>query len=357
MKKFFALAALSLLGIPQLAAQAPKTEKPAAQNNAAAKPGTASPKAAPAAPRRLTPEELRAEAEKKLADHVEFKWNQPYAGNDNPKQQVDVFLPKTRNSDKPLPCVVFIHGGGWVNGDRKGYAGSAAALAATGDYAAVSVGYRLSTEVKWPNQIHDCKAAIRYIRAHANEWNIDPDRLGATGSSAGGHLVTLLGLSGGNADLEGDIGEYTSQSSNVRCVVNYCGPTDMGAPLMQGDAAKVDDPAVAGLIGGPLKDNADKVKAASPLTHVSAKAVPIMTVHGTADMRVNFTHAVNLDAALKKAGASHLLIEMKGAPHGLPTNNPELVKRVRQFWDLHLRDIKSDISAAPIDVGGLQPAK
>ena len=340
MKKLFALVALSLFLVPQLSAQAPKTEKPAAE-----KPKTPPPQATP----RPTAGAIRESAQKQLGEKVEIKWDQSYAGNENPKQQVDVYLPKTRNSDKPLPCVVFIHGGGWSGGDRKGYASQAGQLAASGDYAAVSVGYRLSGEVKWPAQIYDCKAAIRYIRGHAKEWNIDPDRIGVTGSSAGGHLVTLLGLTGGNKDLEGDIGEYTSQKSDVRCVVNFCGPTDMGAPLMQGAAAKVDDPAVSGLVGGPLKDNADKVKACSPLTYVSKSAVPIMTVHGTADMRVDFANAEKLEAAMKKAGAPHLLIAVTNAGHGIPVG-PELAGRIKQFWDLHLRDMKSEIAATPIEV-------
>jgi acetyl esterase/lipase len=344
-KKLFALAALSLFLIAApLSAQAPKTDKPQ----------TEKPKAAPAAAPQPTVEERRAAAEKAFLGKVDIRWDQSYAGNENPKQQVDVYLPKTRKSDKPLPCVVFIHGGGWVNGDRKGYAAQAGGLAASGNYAAVSVGYRLSGEVKWPAQIHDCKAAIRYVRAHAKEWGIAPERIGATGASAGGHLVTLLGLTGGNKDLEGEIGEYASQSSNVRCVVNICGPTDMGAPLMQGAAAKVDDPAVAGLVGGPLKDNADKVKACSPLTYVSKTAVPIMTVHGTADMRVDFTNAVKLEEAMKKAGASHLLIEVKGADHSIPPL-PEIAGRIKQFWELHLRDVKSEIAATPIEAP--QPGK
>jgi acetyl esterase/lipase len=345
MKNLIALTALALfLTTSPLPAQSPKTEKPQSQPPAAKKPAAEKPKASS----QPTPEERRAAADKAFGDKVEIKWDQPYAGNDNPKQQVDVYLPKIRKSDKPLPCVVFIHGGGWVNGDRKGYAGQAAPLAITGDYAAVSVGYRLSGEVKWPAQIHDCKAAIRYIRGHAKEWGIDPDRIGVTGSSAGGHLVTLLGVSGGDKTLEGEIGEYTSQSSNVTCVVNFCGPTDMGAPLMQGEAAKVDDPAVSGLIGGPLKDNAAKVKQCSPLTYVSKNAVPIMTVHGTADMRVDFKNAEKLDAAMKAAGASHLLIAVTGAGHGIPPL-PELSGRIKQFWDLHLRGIESEIAATPID--------
>ena len=225
-----------------------------------------------------------------------------------------------------------------------------------GKYAAVSVGYRLSAEAHWPQQIFDCKAAIRWIRGHAKELNIDPDKIGATGASAGGHLVTLLGLTGGVKELEGDIGEYTSQSSRVTCVINVCGPTDLTLPLMQGDAAKTDDPAVSGLLGGKVSQKLDLAKDASPLTYVTAEAVPIMTLHGTKDMRVNFTNAERLDEALKKVGATSLLIPMVNAGHGIPFG-PELQQRVMAFWNMYLRGEKSDISTAPIEVSDTSTKK
>ncbi|MCE9603638.1 MAG: alpha/beta hydrolase [Planctomycetia bacterium] len=314
--------------------------------------------AAPAKPqaeatRKPTPTE---EIKQAFESTVDIRFDQPYAGNDNPKQQLDIFLPKKRVDDKPVPVVVFIHGGGWSGGDRKGYAQPAAFLAASGKYAAISVGYRLSGEKIWPAQIYDCKAAIRWIRAHAKELNIDPERIGATGGSAGGHLVTLLGLTAGNKDLEGDVGEHSGVSSAITCVINFCGPSDLTTPLMQGEAAKKDDPAVVGLIGGSLAEKADVAKAVSPLTYVTKQAVPIMTVHGTADARVNYTNAERLDAALKQAGTVSLLIPMQGAGHGIPTG-PELSGRMQQFWDLYLRDVKSEISTAPIVVAPPAPPK
>jgi acetyl esterase/lipase len=292
---------------------------------------------------------LRADLEKRFPDKVDVQFDQPYAGTSNRFQMLDLYLPEHRVDDKPVPVVVFIHGGGWSGGDRKGYAIPAAALAASGKYAAVSVGYRLSAEAKWPQQIFDCKAAIRWIRGHAKELNLDGEKIGATGASAGGHLVTLLGLTGGVKELEGEIGEYTSQSSRVTCVINVCGPTDMALPLMQGEAAKTDDPAVSALLGGKVRDKLELAKAASPLTYVTSDAVPIMTLHGTQDMRVNFTNAEKLDAALKNAGAVSLLIPIVNAGHGIPFG-PELSQRVQAFWDMYLRGVKSEISTAPIEV-------
>ncbi|HEX4145055.1 MAG TPA: alpha/beta hydrolase [Pirellulales bacterium] len=299
---------------------------------------------------------LEEQIKQRFGDKVELRFDQPYAGTSNKFQMLDLYLPKHRADDKPLPLVVFIHGGGWSGGDRKGYAVPACILAASGKYAAASVGYRLSAEAHWPQQIFDCKAAIRWLRGHAKELGLDPDKIGVTGASAGGHLVTLLGLTGGVKDLEGDIGEYTSQSSRVTCVVNVCGPMDLTKPLMQGEAAKRDDPAVSGLLGGPVSQRLELAKEASPLTYVTAQAVPIMTLHGTQDMRVNFTNAQEIDAALKKVGATSLLIPVEGAGHGIPFG-PELQKRVQAFWDMYLRGVKSEISTSPIEASPAQSKK
>ena len=124
--------------------------------------------------------------------------------------------------------------GGWSGGVRMMYANTAAQLASTGQYAAVSVGYRLSGDAngKWPAQIHDCKAAIRWIRGHAKQFNLDPTRIAVAGSSAGGHLVSLLGTSGDVKELEGDLGPWTKESSRVTCVLNLCGPQDFTKALM-----------------------------------------------------------------------------------------------------------------------------
>ena len=300
------------------------------------------------------PAPFREDLEKRFGEKVDIRLDQPYAGTTNKFQMLDLYLPKHRADDKPLPVVVHIHGGGWSGGNRTGYGGQAAGLAATGKYAAVSVGYRLSAEAKWPSQIHDCKAAIRSIRGHAKEFNLDADHIGATGGSAGGHLVALLGLTGGVKELEGSLGEFTSLSSAVTCVVNVCGPTDMTTVLIPG--ATTDDPAVSGLLGGPVKDMLDAAKAASPLTYVTASAVPIMTIHGTKDMRVNFTNAEKLDAALKKAGTTSLLIPVTDAGHGVPFG-PELNARVQQFWEMHLRGVKSEISTTPIQAPPAPPRK
>lgn len=316
----------------------------------------APPTAAEAAAAAKAAAETREAMLKQFADLVDVRFDQPYAGNENPKQMVDVYLPKKRLDDKPLPVVVFIHGGGWSGGDRKSYVQQALGLVASGKYAAVAVGYRLSGEIKWPAQIYDCKAAIRYVRGHAKDWNIDPEKIGVTGTSAGGHLVSLLGVSGGVKELEGTIGDFTSLSSRVTAVINICGPTDMGAPLMQGEAAKKDDPAVSGLFGASLQEKAAEVKQASPLTYVSKDAAPTLTIHGTKDGRVDFKHGERFHAALKQAGATSYLLPMVNAGHGIPSG-PELKARQQAFWDKYLRGDDVVVSAEPIEVPVAPAAK
>jgi acetyl esterase/lipase len=298
--------------------------------------------------------EEAADPKKKLVEAaeksgVEVKLDQPYAGNTNPKQAVDLYLPKKRNSDKPLPVVAMIHGGGWVNGDRIGYSGMGIQMARTGDYAAVGVGYRLTKEAHWPEQIFDCKAAIRWIRGHAKEYNLDPDRIAVMGSSAGGHLSSLIGTSGDVKELEGGIGEFKTLSSRVQCVVNQCGPEDFTKALMFDKDGKpvVKDDAVMGFLGGTYEDKHAEAVAASPLTYVSKDDPPFLTIHGTDDRRVAYANATAIHAALQKAGVPSLLIPITGGGHG-SVGHPEAIKRAKQFFDKILRGISAEIDTTPI---------
>lgn len=280
---------------------------------------------------------------------VELKLDQAYTPGGNPKQMVDVYLPIKRSSDKPLPVVALIHGGGWVNGDRIGYAAQAVQLARTGDYAAITVGYRLTKEARWPAQVHDCKAAIRWIRAHAKELNLDADKIAVWGSSAGGHLSSLLGTSGDVKELEGDLGTDTAYSSRVQCVVNLCGPEDFSQALMFGkDGQPIwKDDAVSGLLGGNALEKPHVASAASPVTYVSSDDPPFITFHGTQDQRVAYRHAQTIHAALQKAHVSTLLVPINSGGHS-SVNHPDVKLRARQFTDKVLRGIDSTIDTTPL---------
>ena len=301
----------------------------------------------------LSAQDLSPQKQKALQiagqNEVELRLDQPYAGNANPKQQVDVYLPKKRRTGQPLPVVALIHGGGWVNGDRIGYAAQAIQLARTGDYAAVTVGYRLTKEASWPAQVHDCKAAIRWIRAHARELNLDADKIAVWGSSAGGHLSSLLGTSGGVKELEGDLGPNTTFSSRVQAVVNLCGPEDFSQALMfDKDSQPIwKDDAVSGLLGGNAQEKTAEAKAASPVTYVSSDDPPFITFHGTKDQRVAYRHAEAIHAALQKAGVTSLLVPITDGGHG-SVSHPEVKVRGQQFTDKVLRGIATTIDTSPL---------
>jgi acetyl esterase/lipase len=284
-------------------------------------------------------------AQRPSSDAIEAKRDLPYAGTDNPRQKLDLYLPKKRADEKPLPVIVFIHGGGWQKGDKSGGGRYVAPFVQSGRYAGISVGYRLSGEAQWPAQIHDCKAAIRWIRAQAGTYGLDPERIGVWGASAGGHLVSLLGTSGGVAELEGDLGPHTSQSSRVACVVNFFGPEDFFTLIPQpGWGQPVG--AVGALFGGSLNDKAALARAASPVTHVSPDDPAFFTAHGTKDPLVPYAQAIQIDAALKKVGVPSLVMEMAGAGHGF--RSAELDRRIAQFFDLRLRGVESEIAVTPI---------
>ena len=266
----------------------------------------------------------------------------PYAGTDNPRQRLDLVLPDQPTVDGPLPVVVLIHGGGWRQGSRGGYfLRRAEELAATGRYAAATVGYRLSGEAVWPAQIHDVKAAVRWLRAHADGYGLDPARIAAGGGSAGGHLAAMLGVTG-NPDSErdralaGDLGPHAGVSSRVHLVLDRYGPTEllsMDAPPGRIDLDAADSPLFR-LIGGPLRENADAARSASPTGYVTADDPPFLIQHGTADTTVPIDQSRRLAAKLRAAGVAVEFVEHPGAGHNL-AGVPGVSERELEFLDRH----------------------
>jgi acetyl esterase/lipase len=285
----------------------------------------------------------------KLPEAVKLEADIPYAGADNPRQRLNLLLPKTPRDDRPLPVIVYIHGGAWLGGDRTGGHGRLAGYVAGGEYAGVSVGYRLTREAIWPAQIHDCKAAIRWVRANAKKYNLDPDRIGVTGESAGGHLVAMLGTSGGVKDLEGNLGPHQDVSSRVQCVADLFGPSDI--PAMQDYPSRLNHDAASSpegkLVGGRVRDKKDVAIAASPVTYVSPDDPPFLIIHGNKDMVVPYNQSERLSGALKKTKVECYFITVDGGNHG-GFRNPEVQKRQRQFFDKHLRGVQATISEETI---------
>lgn len=268
-----------------------------------------------------------------LPKDIEVRRDVPYAGTTNPKQALDLFLPKAKAA-KPRPLIVSIHGGGWVKGDKAdSFIGVLHVLIKDGTYAGASLNYRLTDEAKWPAQIHDCKAAIRWLRAHAKELNIDPEKIGVIGGSAGGHLGSLLGTSNGVPELEGKLGAHPGISSAVQCVVNSCGPENF---LTIADhpsliAWNAPDSISSKLLGKTIPQAKDLARAASPVTYITPDDPPVMTVHGTKDTFVPFEQATEFRDLLTQARVPNAFITGKDGAH--VCINPEVLRRMRHFFD------------------------
>jgi acetyl esterase/lipase len=267
-----------------------------------------------------------------------------YAANDNPRQALDLYLPKKPTNGKPLPIIAFIHGGAWRAGDKRSGLRRLDPFISSGDYAGISIAYRLTDEAQWPAQIHDCKAAIRWIRANAKKYNLDPENIAAWGSSAGGHLVAMLGTSGDVKELEGKIGKHLDQSSRVDCVVNFFGPSEM---LTMGDHPSTmdhnaPDSPESLLIGGPVLKNKNQARSASPMTHITKDDPPILNVHGTADALVPYPQSVSFHKKLVEAGVSSSLTTITNGGHGNFGKATDKVNlTVSEFFTKHLRSDKS----------------
>jgi acetyl esterase/lipase len=212
-----------------------------------------------------------------------------FAEVDGVKLLVDLHLPK--GAENP-PLVMFIHGGGWSNGDRKR---CKLAWTAQSGYAIASVEYRLSHEALFPAQIHDCKGALRWLRAHQTDYGIDAERVVVAGTSAGGHLAALMGTSGGVIELEGTTAGNADQSSLVQGVIDYYGPTDF-ILRSKNQPSKTEDAAgnVYKLLGGPVSKKQDLAHLASPVYHVRVGDPPLLIVHGENDKTVNLSQSNRL---------------------------------------------------------------
>ncbi len=267
-----------------------------------------------------------------LPPEIKVLKNLEYGRASSRAMLLDLYLPE--KGDKPMPLIIWIHGGAWLAGSKDG---PSPALRFTAEgYAVAQVGYRLSQEATFPAQIHDCKAAVRWLRANATKYNLDPHKFAAWGASAGGHLVALLGTSGGVAELEGDDNDL-KESSRVQAVVDWFGPTDF---LHIGDAESdihhnAPDSPESKLIGGAVLENKDKAAKASPITYVSKDAPPFLIMHGDRDRTVPFNQGELLYAALKKAGVDVTFVPMKGAGHGF--GGPDAIAPVRDFLKRSLK--------------------
>jgi acetyl esterase/lipase len=248
-----------------------------------------------------------ADADPAVADDIVVAKNLRYREGPSRQWTLDLAMPKERGS-RPRPAIVVIHGGGWLEGDKSSFAtreagvpGNIVDFAALG-FVAVTVNYRLSAEAPFPAALEDCKCAVRWLRAHAREYHIDPDHIGAYGNSAGGHLALLLGMVTKEAGLEGD-GPHQDQSSAVQAAVSDSGPVDL---VWQYEHDRLRGAVVPFMGGPPAGERAEVYKKASPSSQIRRDVPPLLLVYGGADEQVPIETADRFVLALGAAGVTDL---------------------------------------------------
>ena len=248
---------------------------------------------------------------------------------------MDFYLPES--GPTPRPLVICIHGGGWAGGDKKGYAWLGEALARQG-FAAVSITYRFAPAWHAPAQLDDVQRAVRWLRKNAAQYGLDPERFGAIGGSAGGHLASYLALADTRDNSDAELAVF---SSRVQCVVDCYGPVDL-VGMMQSASA----PIVRGFIGKPLEGNEEDYRKASPVSYVNKNPPPFLIVHGTKDVgtsrgQVPIEQSLDFYGKLRQAGGEATLLKLEGAGHGFTGNGSnkyaqETLAAALEFFKKHL---------------------
>src|SRR5438477_2457069 len=271
-------------------------------------------------------------ADLNVPENILFESEIEYANPDNQHLQLNIARPK--KSDHLLPCVLCIHGGGFRAGNRDSYNPLLIKLAGRG-YVAVATSYRLAPKYEFPAAIFDVKAAVRWLKANAAVYQIDPDRIGVTGDSAGGHLAQFLGVTADVKQFEGDEGNY-AQSTRVACVVNRYGPSDFTTSSGKSvDAAEL----LPLWLGGNLEAAREKHLLSSPLNWVTPAAAPTLILHGTDDKYVAYEQAVWMRDRLKNCGVHVEMLTLEGAGHGFKDADAERAEAAMfAFFDNQLKN-------------------
>ena len=268
------------------------------------------------------------------ADSVERINDIEYATTPEQRLLLDLYLP---TDVKNPPLLVWIHGGAWRAGSKENM--PLIELVQNG-FAVASVEYRLSPVAKFPAQIHDIKAGIRFLRGSAKKYGYHADKIGILGSSAGGHLVALVGVTNGNPQLEGDLGDFDDESSDVQAIVDYYGPTNFLTILPQSTphGLSVRVPALQLLLGDRPERTPDLAKLASPVFHVDNQAPPLLMIHGDQDPQVPINQSHELHGKYKQHNRNVTFEVLHGAAHGGPEFfDNERTKLVETFLRKHLK--------------------
>ncbi|MEO8441093.1 MAG: alpha/beta hydrolase [Betaproteobacteria bacterium] len=244
---------------------------------------------------------------------------------------LDLAMPKA--GDGPFPVVVFLHGGGWLAGNRQEMNHFIEGVAGLG-YVGITVEYRLVPAARFPAQVEDCKAAVRWVRANAAKYRMNPERVGAVGFSAGGHLASMIGVTDGKDGFDGS-GGNPGLSSRVQAVVNFFGPTDFTTRDWPRD---LETEVIEPFLGGSFAARADTYRRASPINYVTKDAAPFLFFHGSDDKLVPVDQSIRLGEKLKSAGVAAEVHVLAGEGHGFTdANNQKAMRQMLDFLDARLK--------------------
>jgi len=240
--------------------------------------------------------------------------------------KMDIVIPSEQSS-QPLPAIVYIFGGGWNHGSKDDHIMKLVDIAKRG-YVAVAIQYRLTHEAIFPGQLEDCKLAIRYLRGRAKTYNIDENRIGVWGNSAGGHLAALLGTTTGISEFEGN-GGWQEFSSNVNAVVDWSGPVDFTSEYANNYSS------VTKLLGARAFDDQKRAVRAMPITYITEGTPAFLIIHGDDDKIVPYVQSITLYEALKNKGVDVTFKLLPGEGHNYVSKEP--VKMTMDFFDKELK--------------------
>jgi acetyl esterase/lipase len=257
-----------------------------------------------------------------------------YGTVDGHELKLDLYMPAEAVNP---PLLIYVHGGAWRGGSKE------RVLTTTfveDGYAMASVDFRLSGDAMFPAQIHDIKAAIRFLRGNAHSYGYEATRIGILGSSSGGHLVELVGVTNGHEELEGKVGDYLDQSSDIQAIVSYFGASNLTTILKQSTphGLSVRVPALDLLIGGQPEDKVELARLASPVFHVDATDPPLLMLHGDQDPQMPINQSHELHNAYKEYDLQVQFEVVHGAAHGGEQFRDEKrIELVETFLDNQLR--------------------
>lgn len=268
-------------------------------------------------------------------DGVRVTRNVEYGRGGDRALRLDLFQPES--NEPVVPGLIFIHGGGWSSGDKSMYEYYGNVFARKG-YALASIEYRLSGEATFPAALHDCKCAVRWMRANAADLGVDPDRIAVAGGSAGGHLALLVGYTADLPEFEGN-GGHEGVSSAVKCVVDIYGPTDLTADFVRDNAFA--RRVVGQFLGASIEQQPQQYEQASPITHVDGDDPPTLILHGTIDDIVPIQQGDLLAAELNAAGIPYVYDRLPGWPHAMDIAQPvndRCVLLMERFFHHQMRE-------------------